>query len=155
MNHIIDVLLGIVFYQIITNLLVNIDVGFEIMSLATMVKVRLDSLLDWLMGAPAGLKLNNELSSFLGNFFLFHVDVWMNYLMLIKKYLPLLVQTLLLSSHFGLSMFLAFLNDMINGLCFHLHCFYVYAASLYRVQLKSLLSLSRLFRGLLFLLHFI
>ena len=146
-NHVIYTSFGILFYQTITYLLVNVDVGFEIMSLATLVKIRLDSLLDWLMGAPAGLKLNNELSSFLGNFFLFHVDIWMTYLTLIEKYLPLAVHVLLLSSHFGLSMLLAFLNDMINGLSFHLHCFYIYAASLYRVQLKALLSLSRLFRG--------
>lgn len=146
-NHCIDIFLGILFYQIITHLLSNIDVSFAIMSLATLVKDRLDSLLDWLMGAPAGLKLNNELSSFLGKFFLFHVDIWMTYLILIKKYLTLAVYILLLSNHVGLSMFLAFLNDTINGLCFHLHCFYVYAASLYRVQLKALLALSRLFRG--------
>ena len=147
LNHVLDVSLGIVFYQAVSNFLVDIDVDSKIMSTATFVKDRLDSLLCWLMGAPAGLKLNNELSSFLGNFFLFHVQIWMAYLLVIKTYFPLAIRALLFSNHLGLSIFLAFLNDIVDGLTFHLHCFYVYAASLYRVQLKTLLALARLFRG--------
>lgn len=34
------------------------------------------SLLKWLMGAPAGLKLNNAFNNMLGKYFLYHVELW-------------------------------------------------------------------------------
>ena len=37
---------------------------------------QLESLLTWMMGAPAGLKLNNQLTLFLANFFLYHIYLW-------------------------------------------------------------------------------
>ena len=36
----------------------------------------LKKLLDWMMGVPAGLKLNSQLDQFLGNFFLYHIYLW-------------------------------------------------------------------------------
>ena len=36
----------------------------------------LTSLINWLMGAPAGLKLNTQLTQFLGHFFLYHIYLW-------------------------------------------------------------------------------
>lgn len=33
-------------------------------------------LLEWLMGAPAGLKLNSQLTHFLGKFFQYHIFLW-------------------------------------------------------------------------------
>lgn len=149
LNCFIDVTIGIAFYQLITRTLVHdVDtVALEIITMATFVKERLVLLIDWLMGVPAGLKLNNELSSFLGTFFLFHVEVWMAYLTVIQHYLPQVLNVLLMFNYLGFSMFLTSLNDFVNALSFHLHCFYVYAASLYRVQLQTLLALARLFRG--------
>ena len=37
---------------------------------------QLQRLLHWLMGNPAGLKLNSALAHFLGHFFLYHVYLW-------------------------------------------------------------------------------
>ena len=37
---------------------------------------QLERLLQWLMGNPAGLKLNSALAHFLGHFFLYHVYLW-------------------------------------------------------------------------------
>ena len=37
---------------------------------------QLQSLLHWMMGAPAGLKLNTPLTTALGSFFLYHVQLW-------------------------------------------------------------------------------
>ena len=34
------------------------------------------TLVTWLMGAPAGLKLNKQLTEFLGHFFLYHIYLW-------------------------------------------------------------------------------
>jgi len=37
-------------------------------------------LIVWLMGAPAGLKLNSVLSQSLGRFFLYHIHLWVSFL---------------------------------------------------------------------------
>ena len=37
-------------------------------------------LITWLMGAPAGLKLNSVLSGALGKFFLYHIHLWVTFL---------------------------------------------------------------------------
>ena len=108
---------------------------------------RLQSLLTWLMGNPAGLKLNHELSHFLGNFFSCHVQIWMQYLNVIDDYFVPLVTFLVYSNCFGFSFFLSLVKDAINVLTFHIYCFYVYGAKLYSLQLCGLLSLARLFMG--------
>lgn len=37
---------------------------------------KLDSIINWLMGWPAGLKLNTELDKFLGELFLWLINLW-------------------------------------------------------------------------------
>jgi len=41
------------------------------------------ALLDWLTGAPAGLKLNSQLTHFLGKFFQYHIFLWTGELFLL------------------------------------------------------------------------
>lgn len=38
----------------------------------------LEQLLQWLMGAPAGLKMNRALDQVLGRFFLYHIHLWIS-----------------------------------------------------------------------------
>lgn len=38
----------------------------------------LEELLQWLMGAPAGLKMNRALDEVLGRFFLYHIHLWIS-----------------------------------------------------------------------------
>lgn len=38
----------------------------------------LQDLLQWLMGAPAGLKMNRALDQVLGRFFLYHIHLWIS-----------------------------------------------------------------------------
>ena len=40
------------------------------------VATQLSDLVQWLMGAPAGLKLNAQLTNFLGHFFIYHIYLW-------------------------------------------------------------------------------
>lgn len=40
----------------------------------------LQSILQWLMGSPAGLKLNDPLNSLLGTCFLYLVNLWWSFL---------------------------------------------------------------------------
>lgn len=39
---------------------------------------KLEELLQWLMGAPAGLKMNRALDQVLGRFFLYHIHLWIS-----------------------------------------------------------------------------
>jgi len=41
-----------------------------------MVASELEKLINWMMGIPAGLKLNQPLAYFLGQFFLYHIFLW-------------------------------------------------------------------------------
>lgn len=107
----------------------------------------LKTLLNWLMGAPAGLKLNSQLTHFLGNFFLYHVYLWTGYLYLLQPILGYLVFYSSIAGVWGLTVQLALFQDILSTLTIHIYCFYVYAARLYRLQLYCLGSLWRLFRG--------
>ena len=146
-NLLIDVLLGVIIYCIMTKTITNIQITRLILVVRTEIKDLLQDLLTWLMGAPAGLKLNHELTNVMGHFFLYHIYIWMGYLVAIESYLPSFISLIMYSSCFGASLFLCLLNDFINVLTFHIYCFHVYAAKLFRLQLCSLRSLARLFMG--------
>ena len=116
----------------------------------------LNRLLDWLMGAPAGLKLNHEMTVFFGNFFIYHIYIWIGYLSILQPYYMLIIKTIMYSNLLGLSVMLSLANDTLRFLTFHTYCFYVYAAKVYKLQVQALISLSRLMRGdMQFLLAFI
>ena len=53
---------------------------------ADLVVLGLRRLITWLMGAPAGLKLNSVLSHSLGKFFLYHIHLWRTFLHVITPY---------------------------------------------------------------------
>lgn len=48
----------------------------KVLLIVQMIVNELKRLLQWMMGAPAGLKLNSQLAQFLGNFFLYHIYLW-------------------------------------------------------------------------------
>jgi phosphatidylinositol glycan class Q protein len=105
-------------------------------------------LIHWLMGAPAGLKLNSVLSGALGRFFLYHVRLWVTFLYLAA---PAAASALAAAAgvlrHLGLCVQIAVAQDAVNLATFHVRCFYAYARRLHRSQVDGLLSLWRLFRG--------
>ncbi|KAG8184906.1 hypothetical protein JTE90_017761 [Oedothorax gibbosus] len=107
----------------------------------------LKSLIIWLMGAPAGLKLNIPLNSALGHFFLYHIYLWEAYMAVV---LPLFTFILNISSIIGVvgaTFILCVLSDLITLATVHIYCFYGYATRLYGYQMMSLAALWRLFRG--------
>lgn len=108
---------------------------------------QVEELIEWLMGIPAGLKLNHPLNQFLGHFFLYHVRLWLEYAKMMMDVFPHLITYCLMSSCFGLSFLLCIIADAVSTLSFHVYCFYVYAGRLYGLQVSGLLSLWRLFRG--------
>jgi hypothetical protein len=107
----------------------------------------LSSLLRWLMGAPAGLKLNIPLNQFLGNFYIYHVHLWTSYLYFVEAYLPKIILFCTLAGCLGVTFLLALLCDIFFFLTVHIYCFYIYAARLYCLEIHVLASLLRLFTG--------
>ncbi|XP_038563906.1 phosphatidylinositol N-acetylglucosaminyltransferase subunit Q [Micropterus salmoides] len=107
----------------------------------------LEELLQWLMGAPAGLKMNRALDQVLGRFFLYHIHLWISYIHLMSPFMEGILWYGGLSACLGLTFALSLLSDMVALLTFHIYCFYVYGARLYCLKIYGLSSLWRLFRG--------
>ncbi|XP_078467310.1 phosphatidylinositol N-acetylglucosaminyltransferase subunit Q [Lampetra fluviatilis] len=118
-----------------------------LLPLAENVASELRSLLQWLMGVPAGLKLNNALDQTLGRFFLYHIHLWLSYLSVLAPLVRPVLWHAGLSACLGASILLSVASDILSLLTFHIYCFYVYAARLYKLMVYGLTSLWRLFRG--------
>ncbi|XP_076840000.1 phosphatidylinositol N-acetylglucosaminyltransferase subunit Q [Brachyhypopomus gauderio] len=114
---------------------------------ADRVAKELQELLEWLMGAPAGLKMNRALDQVLGRFFLYHIHLWISYIRLMSPFIEMILWYVGLSACLGLTFALSVLSDIVALLTFHIYCFYVYGARLYCLKIYGLSSLWRLFRG--------
>ncbi|CDQ96274.1 unnamed protein product, partial [Oncorhynchus mykiss] len=88
----------------------------------------LEELLQWLMGAPAGLKMNRALDQVLGRFFLYHIHLWISYIHLMSPFVEMILWYVGLSACLGLTFALSLLSDITALLTFHIYCFYVYGA---------------------------
>ncbi|OIW26495.1 Gpi1-domain-containing protein [Coniochaeta ligniaria NRRL 30616] len=103
--------------------------------------------ISWLMGWPAGLKLNKELAVFLGDLFLWVIDYWSSCIETLRPALPQIILFLGFSSFAGASMPIALLSDLLSILTVHIYSFYLASARIYHWQLNILISLFHLFRG--------
>lgn len=107
----------------------------------------LQSSISWLMGWPAGLKLNSELALFLGDLFLWVIDYWSSCIGTLQPLLPHIVWFIGFSSFAGASMPIALFSDLLSVLTIHIYSFYLASARIYHWQLTILLSLFQLFQG--------
>ncbi|KAK5661746.1 hypothetical protein OQA88_9847 [Cercophora sp. LCS_1] len=107
----------------------------------------LQSSISWLMGWPAGLKLNSELAVFLGDLFLWVIDYWSNCIEALRPVLPHIIWFIGFSSFAGASMPIALFSDLLSILTVHIYSFYLASARIYHWQLNILISLFHLFRG--------
>ncbi|KAK1673897.1 N-acetylglucosaminyl transferase component [Colletotrichum godetiae] len=103
--------------------------------------------ISWLMGWPAGLKLNSELALFLGDLFLWVIDYWSNCIVTLQPVLPHIIWFIGFSSFAGASMPIAMFSDLLSSLTVHIYSFYLASARIYHWQLTILISLFHLFRG--------
>ncbi|PHH85131.1 hypothetical protein CDD83_863 [Cordyceps sp. RAO-2017] len=103
--------------------------------------------ISWLMGWPAGLKLNGELAAFLGDLFLWVIHYWSTCIEALQPVLPRLVWFIGFSSFAGASMPIAVFSDLLSALTIHIYSFYLASARIYHWQLTILQSLFHLFRG--------
>jgi phosphatidylinositol glycan class Q protein len=103
--------------------------------------------ISWLMGWPAGLKLNNELAVFLGDLFLWVIDYWSSCIETLRPALPQLILFVGFSAFAGASMPIALFSDLLSLLTVHIYSFYLASARIFHWQLNILISLFHLFRG--------
>ncbi|KAJ3288553.1 phosphatidylinositol N-acetylglucosaminyltransferase subunit gpi1 [Borealophlyctis nickersoniae] len=102
----------------------------------------------WLMGWPAGLKLNSGLTTFLGELFLWLIHVWSGITSYILPALPTFIYYIGLTGTFlGSGMIVALTSDLLSLVTFHLFVFYAVASKIYYWQVTVILSLFSLFRG--------
>jgi phosphatidylinositol glycan class Q protein len=107
----------------------------------------LQRMLAWLMDYPAGLKLNNELATFLGDLFLWVIDYWSDCMLQLRPALPLIIRIIGISSFAGASLPISLFSDLLSLLTVHIYCFYMASARIYNWQLTIIISLFHLFRG--------
>lgn len=88
----------------------------------------LKDLINWLMGAPAGLKLNHALNNMLGKFFLYHIHLWWTFLIFMKPVMDFAFEVLVLFGKLGITFQIAIAADLLALVSFHTYCIYVYAA---------------------------
>ncbi|GAB2295576.1 hypothetical protein Dimus_029737 [Dionaea muscipula] len=102
----------------------------------------------WLMGVPAGFKLNTELAGVLGMISLNAIQIWSTLWFYIAYFFYFVIVAAALSGMlFGLTMPASFLMDVIAIVSIHVSALHWLCSLLYSCQLQTLSSLWRLFRG--------
>ena len=146
-------------WLVANDVVIGIALGTYIVENAEMVAATMDSLIKtysveglqrmitWLMGWPAGLKLNNELAAFLGDLFLWVIDYWDECMLQLRPALPHIIRFIGLSSFAGASLPIAMFSDLTSLLTLHIYSFYIASARIYNWQLTIIVSLFHLFRG--------
>lgn len=140
----LDVLLGIIFFLIMSHVQ---DSGRYFMDSTEFIVNKLRSLLETLDGSPVGLKLNVQLNNFLLSCFMYHVDLWWNFIVIVEPAIHYLFVPITVFGFMGFSFQCAILCDLITLITLHAHCFYIYAAMLYKLELSSIRALLRIVLG--------
>ncbi|KAF2096898.1 N-acetylglucosaminyl transferase component Gpi1 [Rhizodiscina lignyota] len=107
----------------------------------------LQRMIAWLMDWPAGLKLNTELATFLGDLFLWVIEYWSSTMSTFRPYLPGVIRFIGFSAFAGATMPMSLLSDLLSLLTLHIYSFYIASARIYNWQLTIIISLFHLFRG--------
>lgn len=142
-----DILLGVIFSNILKanhNFIVH-SVQISIPKYETM----LSNTIRWLMNSPAGFKLNNELASFLGQLIFWVLDLWKTTtLTWIRTNIDSLLSVVeILTSYFGITLFISIILDLTNIIFLNVYGFYIACTRLYFWQLSIVMSLFKLFYG--------
>ena len=101
----------------------------------------------WLMGVPAGFKLNTELAGVLGMISLNAIQIWSTLWFFVDSLLVYLVKGLaILGILFGMTVPAALVRDMIVVVTLHVSTLHWMISLLYSQQIQALAALWRLFR---------
>jgi len=142
----IDTLLGIVVTLLITTyvdqVVYVINAGTQFFSEKVVVNA-----IKWLMGWPAGLKLNDNVDRFMGQLFLFYSAKWQEMLHVLPVSYHTFVFLACSTGVLGLSMMLSIISDILFICTLHINWFYNGSARIYMHQLEAMSGLWKLFRG--------
>lgn len=109
---------------------------------------RLPSSLKWLMGYPAGLKLNSDLSKFIGELYLWLLSSWNGkFAQYVLPSMPIIVQCIAASGLAGWHCLVMTLSVGARVLFFPWESFYQLSARLFSAEITFILSLWNLFKG--------
>lgn len=121
--------------------------GEYLMQFTKLIVNNLRSLLIALKGSPVGLKLNVLLNNFFLDCFIYHVDLWWTFLVVTAPAIQYLSYPLAVLGLLGLSFQLALISDILTIITLHAHCFYIYAAVLYKIEVIGIKALWRVVLG--------
>lgn len=141
---VLDILLGVLLFMLMNHVQHS---GRYFMDLTELIVNKLRGLLEMLEGSPVGLKLNVQFNNFLLSCFMYHVDLWWNFIVIIEPAIHYLFLPITTIGFMGFSFQCALLCDVITLITLHAHCFYIYAAMLYKLELSSIRSLLRIVLG--------
>ncbi|KXS20886.1 Gpi1-domain-containing protein [Gonapodya prolifera JEL478] len=102
----------------------------------------------WLMGYPAGLKLNTPLTNFLGDIFLRLLSLWEGATVPLLKNLPFIIKLIAWTGLFGATLPVALLSDLVALSTAHIYCFYLISTTLEGLFVTGVRSLLYVFQGL-------
>lgn len=101
----------------------------------------------WLMGVPAGFKLNTELAEVLGMISLNAIQIWSTLWIFVGSHLTFFIKGLAtLGIIFGVTVPAALIIDLITVATLHVATIHWLISLLYSTQIQALASLWRLFR---------
>ncbi|KAM0993481.1 hypothetical protein PS1_009148 [Malus domestica] len=102
----------------------------------------------WLMGVPAGFKLNNELAGVLGMISLTAIQIWSTIWIFLGSHFLYFIRGLAISGIiFGVTIPAALIIDLIALATLHVSTLHWLISLLYSTQIQALAALWRLFRG--------
>ncbi|KAJ5079733.1 phosphatidylinositol n-acetylglucosaminyltransferase subunit q-related [Anaeramoeba ignava] len=102
----------------------------------------------WLMGWPAGFKLNDGLNEFFGLSYLYIIDNWIKLISKLYGFVWYIFSAMAILSGFGgLSLLLSLISDIISFTTFHIYVFFFASSKLFKSQYYILQSLLYLFKG--------
>ncbi|KAJ8665285.1 hypothetical protein QAD02_006947 [Eretmocerus hayati] len=143
----VDMILGLLMLELLQHFLEDSSPSEVLLNYAENVVESLKGLVNWLMGSPAGLKLNPSFNNILGKFFLYHIHLWWAFLVVLKPIMELAFEVLLFFGRLGVTFQISITADLLALVSFHTYCIYVYAARLFNIQVSGLTALFRLFLG--------
>ncbi|KAG6553491.1 hypothetical protein Mapa_004403 [Marchantia paleacea] len=102
----------------------------------------------WLMGVPAGFKINTELAAVFGTLSLHWIQTWSTLLFTAIPAIKILLYVLSVSGIIlGFAVLAAMVSDMVTLATIHVLSLHYAIAFIYSNQLRALAALFRLFRG--------
>ncbi|XP_051148341.1 uncharacterized protein LOC127263389 isoform X2 [Andrographis paniculata] len=102
----------------------------------------------WLMGNPAGFKLNTELAGVLGVISLNAIQIWSTLWIFVGSLVVHFTKVLAICGiAFGLTSAAAIIIDMISLVTMHVWTIHLFLSLVYSTQIQAIASLWRLFRG--------